>query len=510
MRKYGTGGGLIWTSQFGTDSVDAATGITAANGDVYVSGSTEGALAGQTSGGDNDAFLRRIDSDNGSEMWTRQFGTRGADAAHGVDSGPTGIYVAGLVAGALTDETSAGGQDAFVRKYDYTGTLIWTSQFGTEAPDSAAAVSVGQSGLFVAGTTNGTFPGQMSAGLNDAFVARLIDPAASDTPPSDLSLALGASSITENGTVTLTGFFTDPDPNDAHTVEINWGPGEESTTLDLEPGVHSFTATHRYLDDNPTGTGSDLYPIGVTVSDAGGNTSSTANLTVNNEAPVVTMTGPASGVVIPVGTSVLLSGVFTDAGTLDTHAAQWSLAGVSIAGMVVQSVGGATVSDSYTFTAPGVYSVTLTVIDDDGGAGVATTVTGLESLVVVYDPSAGFVTGGGWIDSPAGAFAGDPTLTGLANFGFVSRYRHGTSVPDGQTEFQFRAGDLSFKSTDYDWLVVSGARDAWSGALRSGELRRSGALSSRGISGHETTCDENAARQEVSGLSITQTANPTL
>lgn len=121
-------------------------------------------------------------------------------------------------------------------------------------------------------------------------------------------------------------------------------------------------------------------------------------------------------------------------------------------------------SNSYTFTAPGVYSVRLTVTDDDGSAGTATTIGELEALVVVYDPSAGFVTGGGWIDSPAGAYLADAALTGKANFGFVSKYHHGTTVPDGQTEFQFKAGNLNFHSTAYDWLVVSGARAKFKGS----------------------------------------------
>ena len=54
--------------------------------------------------------------------------------------------------------------------------------------------------------------------------------------------------------------------------------------------------------------------------------------------------------------------------------------------------------------------------------------------VVVYDPDGGFVTGGGWIDSPAGAYAADPILTGKANFGFVSKYKNGANVPEGNTE----------------------------------------------------------------------------
>ncbi|MGH7534283.1 MAG: hypothetical protein ACREMG_01720, partial [Gemmatimonadales bacterium] len=53
-----------------------------------------------------------------------------------------------------------------------------------------------------------------------------------------------------------------------------------------------------------------------------------------------------------------------------------------------------------------------------------------------------------------------PTLTGKANFGFVSKYQKGANVPTGNTEFQFHAAGLNFKSTVYEWLVVSGGSKA--------------------------------------------------
>ena len=55
-------------------------------------------------------------------------------------------------------------------------------------------------------------------------------------------------------------------------------------------------------------------------------------------------------------------------------------------------------------------------------------------------------------------------MTGKANFGFVSRYKKGQTVPTGETEFVFKAGNLKFNSTSYDWLVVSGARAQYKGA----------------------------------------------
>lgn len=78
-------------------------------------------------------------------------------------------------------------------------------------------------------------------------------------------------------------------------------------------------------------------------------------------------------------------------------------------------------------------------------------------------PNGGFVTGGGWINSPEGAYAADPTLTGRANFGFNSKYKNGANIPDGQTEFNFKAGDFNFHSSSYEWLVVAGTKANYKG-----------------------------------------------
>jgi hypothetical protein len=82
------------------------------------------------------------------------------------------------------------------------------------------------------------------------------------------------------------------------------------------------------------------------------------------------------------------------------------------------------------------------------------------TMLIVYDPSAGFVTGGGWIDSPTDAYKPDPALTGKATFGFVSKYKKGATEPTGNTEFQFKTADLNFHSTNYEWLVVTGSNYA--------------------------------------------------
>lgn len=109
--------------------------------------------------------------------------------------------------------------------------------------------------------------------------------------------------------------------------------------------------------------------------------------------------------------------------------------------------------------APGVYTVGVRSVDAAGNWSATAT-----ELLVVYDPNGGFVTGGGHIASPAGAWTADPSASGRATFGFVSKYQKGAATPTGNTEFQFNAGGLNFSSTSYDWLVISGARAQYKGS----------------------------------------------
>jgi len=104
---------------------------------------------------------------------------------------------------------------------------------------------------------------------------------------------------------------------------------------------------------------------------------------------------------------------------------------------------------AHAYTAAGIYNACLTVNDGSLDSQPACT------LAVVYDPSAGFVTGGGWIDSPVGAYQADESLAGKAAFGFMAKYQKGTSLPSGNTAFQFELAGMAFASQSYEWLVVN-------------------------------------------------------
>src|SRR5205814_8849092 len=142
-----------------------------------------------------------------------------------------------------------------------------------------------------------------------------------------------------------------------------------------------------------------------------------------------------------------------------TGAVQWDVGSGFLAAMINEVSGSGRLSASSTTLPAGVYSPTLRATDKDGGVGQNTAT----AYVVVYDASGGFVTGGGWIMSPAGAYVADASLTGKASFGFVAKYAKGAIKPSGTTEFQFQTGSFSFSSTRYEWLVVAGARAQFKG-----------------------------------------------
>jgi hypothetical protein len=182
--------------------------------------------------------------------------------------------------------------------------------------------------------------------------------------------------------------------------------------------------------------------------------------TVNlNEPPTIDITTPLEGQLISAASNpITLSASITDPNVSDGHTCKVSWdGGAPVTGTVVEASGTGTCKATATLT-PGVYITTATVLDPDGASASDSV------MFVVYDPNGGFVTGGGWIQSPEGAFTMNPALTGKANFGFVSKYQKGATTPSGETEFQFHVADLNFRSTKYEWLVVAGARAQYKGS----------------------------------------------
>jgi Leucine-rich repeat (LRR) protein len=253
---------------------------------------------------------------------------------------------------------------------------------------------------------------------------------------------------------------TDPDPDDSIDL-YEWDFDYDGVTFTVDDSGPTLTnPSHSYAD----GPASKTVALRVTDSYGAQSDIATSEANVHNVAPVVgEITAPVDPV--EVYTPVDANACFTDSGVLDTHTAVWHWGDGSQCDTssdpdcaVTESAGSGCVSGSHAYTTPGVYTVELTVTDKDGGSDQS-----VFQFVVVYDPEGGFVTGGGWINSPEGAYAPDPTLTGKATFGFVAKYKKGADTPTGQTEFRFRVADLNFHSDTYQWLVVAGPKAQFKG-----------------------------------------------
>ncbi len=247
----------------------------------------------------------------------------------------------------------------------------------------------------------------------------------------------GAADVVRNEgqTGSTSGAFVDPD-GDPLTLSCATSCAGFVNNLD---GSWSWS---QLLPEGP-----DALAVTVTASDGEFTASDSFNVTVHNLAPVITST---SGVPsnLPLDTSLSVSANFTDAGVLDTHTAVFSWGdGTSSAGSVSEVPGSGSAAGNHTYAAPGFYTVKVTVTDDDGASDTATL-----GEVFVYDPN-DFVTGGGWVTSPAGAWVANPGHTGKATFGFVAKYHKG-GVVKGNLEFQVHKG-INLHATSFDYLVIS-------------------------------------------------------
>jgi len=100
--------------------------------------------------------------------------------------------------------------------------------------------------------------GDVAFALNDAGGTTVT---VNNVPP---TVTANGDTIDEDKTATITGTIPDPGTLDSFVVTIDWGEGLP-VDYNYPAGSTSYSETHQYLDDEPTGTASDIYDIDVTV-----------------------------------------------------------------------------------------------------------------------------------------------------------------------------------------------------------------------------------------------------
>ncbi|HEX3012112.1 MAG TPA: MBG domain-containing protein [Syntrophomonadaceae bacterium] len=246
-----------------------------------------------------------------------------------------------------------------------------------------------------------------------------------------------------------------PEPNIA-----GWNNGSVSVKLeaiDNEGGSGVKTTEYKVGDSSSWTTYTEPFSVtaeGITIVgyrsiDNAGNTEEAKQITINIDtiAPDLTVISPDLMSPLSAGTNTF-SFEATDSGS-----------GLKETGALLEDAYGNKTdieNGSSQNLAFGTYTLKVTAVDNAGNG------INKENLLVIYDTT-GAVTAGGWIDSPSGAYAADPSVTGKANFGIDIKCKKGSNIPEGQTEFQLKDVDINFHSTGYQWFGISGNKAIYKG-----------------------------------------------
>lgn len=254
-----------------------------ANGNFYVGGGTGGSLGGSNIGA-RDAWLTKYDS-NGNLRWSRQFGSTDTETVWGMASDGSNIYVAGNATSQLENNTSKGGNDAYLAKYDSDGNQVWIKQYGTYTLEESYKITVDNSGnIYTAGHTFGSLGGDnQNLGQGEEF----------ELPSTDAYVAKFDSDgnqlwIRQFGTITLDDNWGVAVDNNGNVFAggntkgsfggQNAGPAEEYDAwlvkLDKDgqtDWVRQFgTPNYDFMWDIETDSVGNIYATGWTLGDLGG------------------------------------------------------------------------------------------------------------------------------------------------------------------------------------------------------------------------------------------------
>lgn len=167
---YNSSENLIFSKNLGTPASDVATAVVVdSSNNSYVVGNTTGSMS--TSFGGTDGFIAKYDSD-GLLLYSKNFGTTLEESVTGVALDSSGnIYVTGSTNGDFSS-TAIGGLDAFLVKFSNDGTQVLSKNFGTASDDHAAALLItGTDNIWITGDTEGDL-GNGNTGHTDGFVAK--------------------------------------------------------------------------------------------------------------------------------------------------------------------------------------------------------------------------------------------------------------------------------------------------------------------------------------------------
>jgi len=375
-----------------------------------------------------------------------------------------------------------------------TGNGVWRIKLSidTAAPEFGSGVPA--EGSTVMAVPEGGFVVSASDNSGTVTVSYEVSGAGTASGSGMNTVTIPAETFTADGTYTVTVTATDAAGNESiltFTVKVdNTGPeitepagapdsggnlvvtvGDAVSATYSINGGEAVTVTPENGEITIPGfTADGTYTVTVTATDGSGNESIlTFTVVVDNSqddviAPLISdlLATPNP---VPINTPITVTSTIDDSltGESTITCVEYSTDGNTWFPMSAADGAFDEPTEIATITLPGktsaeVLSLSIRAADAAGNTAISEPI-----LVAIYDPNGAFVTAGGWILSPAGAYKADPGMTGKANLGLNCKYKKGTTIPTGETEFHLKDADLKFKSTSYDWLVISGGKAIFKG-----------------------------------------------
>ncbi len=337
---------------------------------------------------DDDPYIIRIDSSPAINV---------NNVPPVVDSGPDQLVDEGDTVNISATITDVGIEDT------HTYTVNWGDGSATST-GSVAAGAINESHMF---SDDGSYAVEVCAIDDDTGAGcDVLYVLVNNVAPS-VAIVGSPGSVTEGSQITLTADVSDPGADDQSAgFTIDW-----IVEKDGQPFASGNSPNITFTPDDD-GT----YEVTLTAIDKDNlGDQAFTTITATNVAPTVDAGAPTT---LNEGSNFAQTGSFTDPGTMDTFTATVDYgdgSGVQILGLNPDD----TFDLSHTYADDGSFTVTVSVEDDEGGAGSDTVVVTVNNIAPTVDagPGGGVNEGSAFVSSGTFSDPGADTFTAAVNYG---------------------------------------------------------------------------------------------
>ena len=224
IAKYDPNGNVLWAKKTSSTGGDEGRGIsTDTSGNVFITGTFSGptmTLGSDTlkNAGYNNIFIAKYNS-NGNVLWAKSEGGTNNDYGLGIATDKFGnAFITGefysptmaIGTNTLNNNSSAGGRDIFVAKYDANGNVVWADSKGGIYAESGYGIATDASGdAYITGSYQelsisfGNTTLLNNSDYFDIYVAKISQPTAIEQQQKETSFSIAPNPFSSQTTITF-------------------------------------------------------------------------------------------------------------------------------------------------------------------------------------------------------------------------------------------------------------------------------------------------------------------